>query len=312
MIFKNFTAVFAVNILCNENIISVRWNWMCLDTGTAGLGSGGWRSLFKYLYREEDKAWNCYENSSLHVSKDRLTVQGFTRTTPWRYLNNRLTLWGAVRGVCISKPKEKISFSSKSFRRHFLNPSCEEFLTLCQSFGNCISSQPQGELRFHGPSDVALLSWQTLSRSAMKTLSRSAMTVGIPLGFPSPRCNLDLSVLARAFTQPCPVEGAAELYQFPTALQCPCSGWSCTGCLINQQWWGALSLVLVITNMFCTPGASQQKTRQPNTSVQVAQHRKRHNASLSLCNMLALRFASKSFKATINLGILRLKEHVLE
>lgn len=120
MIFKNFTAVFTVNILCNEYIlISVMWNWMCLDTRTAALGSGGWRSLFKYLYREEDKARNCYENSSLHVSKDRLTVQGFTRTTPWRYLNNRLTLWGAVRGVCISKPKEKISFSSKSFRRHF-------------------------------------------------------------------------------------------------------------------------------------------------------------------------------------------------
>lgn len=149
MIFKNFTAVFAVNILCNEYIlISVMWNWMCLDTRTAALGSGGWRSLFKYLYREEDKVWNCYENSPLHVSKDRLTVQGFTRTTPWRYLNNRLTLWGAVRGVCISKPKEKISFSSKYFRRHFYNPSCERFLTLCQSFGNCILYQPQEELRF--------------------------------------------------------------------------------------------------------------------------------------------------------------------
>lgn len=86
---KKSTAVFAVNILCCEYIlISVVWSWMCFGPRTAGLGSRGWRSLFKYLYREEDKAWNCYENSSLHVSKDRLTVQGFTRTTPWRYLNN--------------------------------------------------------------------------------------------------------------------------------------------------------------------------------------------------------------------------------
>lgn len=104
MTFKNHRAVFAMNILCWVYILtSVAWSWMYLGTRTAGLGSRGWRSLLKYLYREEDMAGNCYENSSLHVSKGRLTVQGFTRTTPWRYLNNRLTLWGAVRGVCISK-----------------------------------------------------------------------------------------------------------------------------------------------------------------------------------------------------------------
>lgn len=254
MIFKNFTAVFAVNILCNENIISVRWNWMCLDTGTAGLGSGGWRSLFKYLYREEDKAWNCYENSSLHVSKDRLTVQGFTRTTPWRYLNNRLTLWGAVRGVCISNQRRKFPSLASPLEGIFKILHVKNSSPSVSPLETVFLPSHRENWGFSGPSDVALLSWQTLSRSAM--------TVGIPLGFPSPRCNLDLSVLARAFTQPCAVEGAAELYQFPTALQCPCSGWSCTGCLINQQWWGALSLVLVITNMFCTPGASQQKTRQ--------------------------------------------------
>lgn len=171
LIFKSFTAVFAVNILSSESIlISVMWNWMCLDTRTAGLGSGGWRSLFKYLYREEDNAWNCYENNSLHVSEDRLTLQGFTRTTPWRYLNNRLTLWGAVRGVCISKPEEKISFSSKSFRRHLQNSSCEGLLTLCQSFGNFILYQPQGE--FSGLNDEVCLSWQALYKSHM--------TLGIP------------------------------------------------------------------------------------------------------------------------------------
>lgn len=57
MTFKNSTAVFAMNILCCEyTIISVVWSWMCLGPRTAGLGSRGWRSLFKYLYREEDKA----------------------------------------------------------------------------------------------------------------------------------------------------------------------------------------------------------------------------------------------------------------
>ena len=57
MTFKNSTAVLAMNILgCEYILISVMWSWMCLGTRTAGLGSRGWRSLVKYLYREEDKA----------------------------------------------------------------------------------------------------------------------------------------------------------------------------------------------------------------------------------------------------------------
>lgn len=56
MPFKNSTTVFAMNILCCEYIISDAWSWMCLGPRTAGLGSRGWRSLFKYLYREENKA----------------------------------------------------------------------------------------------------------------------------------------------------------------------------------------------------------------------------------------------------------------
>lgn len=180
MIFKNFTAVFAVNILCNEYIlISVMWNWMCLDTRTAALGSGGWRSLFKYLYREEDKARNCYENSSLHVSKDRLTVQGFTRTTPWRYLNNRLTLWGAVRGVCISKPKEKISFSSNLLEGIFRTLPVNDSSPSVSPLEIVFCSSHRENWGFSGPDDEVCLSWQTLYKSDM--------TLGMPLGIYFPR-----------------------------------------------------------------------------------------------------------------------------
>lgn len=112
---------------------------------------------------------------------------------------------------------------------------------------------------FSGPNDVAFLSRQTLYKSDM--------TLVIPLGFTSPRPNLDLSVLARAFMQPCLVEGAAELLQFPIAPWKSCSAlsspvWSCTGCMINQQWLGVPSFVLVIKSIFYTTIATQQKTNK--------------------------------------------------
>lgn len=47
---------FSMHILsCEYILISVVWSWRCLDSRTAGLGSRGWRLLFKYLCREEDK-----------------------------------------------------------------------------------------------------------------------------------------------------------------------------------------------------------------------------------------------------------------